>query len=215
MSATSRSTLAESGDPSADAGDAGVQSNARLTAVTGLVLLVMLAVEGYTILDVQGMITLHIFLGVMLVGPVLLKTATTMYRFTRYYQHKAAYVRRGPPHMILRVLGPVVILSSLTVLGTGIGLLAVHSRDGGTLLTAHQASFIVWVSAMTLHVLGHVKEAAISSWKELRLATPARGRRFIAVLVAVIVGVAGAAILLPTATQWTHRSPDRFGYHRH
>ncbi len=87
--------------------DAGVEGNARLTSVVGMSLLAMLAVEGYTVLDVRGMITLHIFLGIMLVGPILLKTATTMYRFVRYYQGKPAYVRKGPPHIVLRVLGPV------------------------------------------------------------------------------------------------------------
>jgi hypothetical protein len=172
MSATKSGSVSGAGNPSTDTGEAGAESNTRLTA------------------------------------------ATTMYRFTRYYQHKPAYVRRGPPHIILRVLGPVVILSSLTVLGTGIGLLAVHSRGGGALLTAHQASFIVWVSAMTIHVVGHVKEAVTTSWNELRRSTLARRRRFTALILAVVVGVAGAAILLPKATQWTNRHPDHFGYHR-
>jgi hypothetical protein len=193
----------------------GVEGNTRLTAATGILLLVMLAVEGYTILDVQGMITLHIFLGIMLIGPVLLKTAATMYRFIRYYEGKPAYVRRGPPHIVLRVLGPVVTVSSLAVLGTGIGLLAVHSRDGGTLLTAHQASFIVWVSAMTIHVLGHIKEAAASSWHELRRATPQRRLRLTALVLAMVIGVGGAAVLIPDATQWTHRGPPGYGHHFH
>ena len=194
--------------------DAGVEGNSRLTSVVGVVLLGMLAVEGYTILDVHGMITLHIFLGIMLVGPVLLKTATTMYRFARYYQGKPAYVRKGPPHIVLRVLGPVVILSSFAVLGTGIGLLAVHSHDGGLLLTAHQASFIVWVSAMTIHVLGHIKDAALISFRELRRRSRYRPRRFLAVVVAVVVGVGGATLLLPHASQWTHRGAGHFGHYR-
>jgi hypothetical protein len=195
--------------------DEGVEGNTRLTGATGIVLLFMLAVEGYTILDVRGMITLHIFLGIMLVGPVLLKTATTMYRFTRYYQHKPAYVRRGPPHIVLRVLGPVVIVSSLAVLGTGIGLLGVHSRDGGTLLTAHQASFIVWVFAMTIHVLGHVKEAVVASWAELRHTAPRRLLRLTALVLAIGLGVGGGAVLIGDATQWTHRGSHHFGQRFH
>lgn len=194
--------------------EAGVEGNSRLTSVVGVVLLGMLAVEGYTILDVHGMITLHIFLGIMLVGPVLLKTATTMYRFARYYQGTPAYVRKGPPHIVLRVLGPVVILSSLAVLGTGIGLLAVHSHDGGLLLTAHQASFIVWVSAMTIHVLGHIKDAALISFRELRRRSRHRPHRFLTVVVAVVLGIGAAMLLLPHASQWTHRGPDHFGHYR-
>jgi hypothetical protein len=89
----------------------GVEGNARLTSATGLVLLVLLAVEGYTILDVRGLITLHIFLGILLVGPVLLKIASTTHRFARYYLGAAEYVRKGPPHIVLRVIGPLVTVS--------------------------------------------------------------------------------------------------------
>jgi hypothetical protein len=192
--------------------DAGVEGNARLTSATGIVLIVMLAVEGYTILDVQSLITLHIFLGIMLVGPVLLKIAATLYRFVRYYGGSPAYVRKGPPHIVLRVLGPLVTLSSLAVLGTGLGLLAVTDR-GGWLLTAHQASFIVWVSVMTIHVLGHVREAAVTSWREVRRRSPRRLWRLAALAAALLIGVGGAAALLPSATHWTHRSHD-FGNHR-
>jgi hypothetical protein len=211
MSTVDDSTVPSRSD---QAEDAGVESNTRLTSATAMVLLVMLAVEGYTILDVQGMITLHVFLGIMLVGPVLLKTATTMYRFVRYYQGKPAYVRKGPPHMVLRVLGPVVILSSLAVLGTGIGLLAVHSRDGGALLTLHQASFIVWVAAMTIHVLGHIQEAAVTSWRDLRRSSTQRPSRAIALVLALLIGLGGATVLLPHASQWTHRGPGDYRHHR-
>jgi hypothetical protein len=187
-----------------DRADAGVEGNGRLTSVTGLVLLVMLAVEGYTILDVRGLITLHIVLGIMLVGPVLLKVASTLYRFARYYGRRPAYVRRGPPHIVLRVLGPLVTISSLAVLGTGLGLIWVHG-DGGLLLTAHKASFIVWVAVMTIHVLGHVQEAATSTWRELRHRTAGRRWRLVAVALALIVGIGGASALLPSASHWTHR----------
>ena len=165
----------------------------------------MLAIEGYTILDVRGMITLHVFLGIMLVGPVLLKTGSTLYRFVRYYRGTPAYVRKGPPHIVLRVLGPLVILSSLAVLGTGLGLLAVHSRDGGALLTAHQASFIVWVSVMTLHVLGHIRDAAVRSVREVRQLNSRALLRLAALVLCVAIGVGLAAVLLPSASQWTHR----------
>jgi hypothetical protein len=81
---------------------AGVEGNSIMTSVTGLVLLPLLAVEGFTLLDVRGMITLHIFLGTLLIGPVLLKVAATSYRFARYYRGAPAYVRKGPPQIVLR-----------------------------------------------------------------------------------------------------------------
>jgi hypothetical protein len=181
--------------------DDGVEGNARLTAATGLVLLVLLAVEGYTILDVRGLITLHIFLGILLVGPVLLKIASTTYRFARYYLGSAEYVRKGPPHIILRVLGPLVTVSSLAVLGTGIGL--IWDRSGGTLLTAHQASFIVWVSVMTIHVLGHLQGALRETWHDLRRSSRWRRIRLGLVVASVVVGVGIALMLFPSASSWT------------
>jgi hypothetical protein len=185
--------------------DQGVEGNSRLTASNGLLLLVMLAVEGVTVLDVRGMLTLHIFLGIMLIPPVLLKTASTCYRFVRYYRGSEPYVRKGPPHVVLRVLGPLVILTSLALLGTGVGLLAVTPDENSTLLTLHQASFIAWVIVMTIHVLGHIIEAARTSWDEVRARPVARGRalRAGAVVVMLLAGVGTAAALMPAAHSWT------------
>ena len=193
-------------DASAARADGGVEGNSRLTSGTGMVLLVMFAVEGYTILDVRGLITLHIFLGVMLVGPVLLKVAATLYRFGRYYTGQPAYVRKGPPHIVLRVLGPVVTLSSLAVLGTGIGLIFVDSR--GLLLFTHKASFVIWFGVMTVHVLGHLQHAAVSSWLELRRSSSKSRIRFAAVVLAVALGIGGAAALVPSASHWTNHHSD-------
>lgn len=191
------------------AGD-GVEGNARLTSATGLVLLVLLAVEGYTILDVRGLITLHIFLGILLVGPVLLKIASTTYRFARYYLGTAEYVRKGPPHIVLRVLGPLVTISSLAVLGTGIGL--IWDRSGGSLLTAHQASFIVWVSVMTIHVLGHLRGALLETWHELRHGSRWQRIRLGVVVASVLVGVGIALTLFPSASSWTSQHHHGFSH---
>jgi hypothetical protein len=189
----------------AAAEDAGVAGNARLTSANGMLLLVLLAIEGITVLDLRGMLTLHIFLGLVLIPPVLLKAATTCYRFARYYRGSVPYVRKGPPHIVLRMLGPLVILSSLALLGTGAGLLAVHPDENSLLLTLHQASFIVWFAVTTIHVLGHVIEAARESWSEVRHGRVPRGRwvRLGAVAVVLLAGVGIAAAVMPAAHQWT------------
>ncbi len=189
----------------------GVEGNSRLTSTLGIVLLPLLAVEGYTVLDVHGLITLHVFLGTLLLGPVLLKTASTIYRFARYYLGAEPYVRRGPPHLILRFLGPLVIISSVTLLGTGVGLIYA-GRSEGWLLTAHKASFIVWFGVMVVHVLAHIVEAAVTTWHEIVRSSPQRLLRVGAVVVALALGVAVAATVLPSATQWT-RPGDRKEVH--
>jgi hypothetical protein len=70
----------------------------------------------------------------------------------------------------------------------------------------------VWVVEMMVHVLGHVWEAAVISWAEIRAhlrGRAARGRRLraIAVAAALVVGVGAATILLPTASSWIRQPP--------
>jgi hypothetical protein len=133
----------------------GVVGNEHLTALTGVVLLVGFAIEGVTILRIGRLLTLHFFLGLLLIGPVLLKIGSTGYRIVRYYTGAAPYVRRGPPTLPLRLLGPFVIATSLAVLGTGVAL-AVVGPNSGPWLFLHKASFILWLGFMTIHVLAHI-----------------------------------------------------------
>lgn len=183
--------------------------NERLTSVNAMLLLLLLAAEGVTILSVRQLITPHIVIGLVLVGPVLLKCASTMHRFWRYYTGNPAYVQKGPPVLLLRVMGPVVVASSLAVIGTGIGLLAVRPGDGPVLFL-HKASFVIWFGAMAIHVLGHLWQAGRSTAAEYRrMPTRAARRRRAwrsgAIVLSLLAGVGLAAALLPTASPWTHR----------
>src|SRR6516162_11181634 len=83
----------------------GVEANARLTGSTAAVLLVLLAAEGVTVLSVHSLLTPHVFIGMLLVPPVLLKVGSTGWRFVRYYRGSGAYRRKGPPPLLLRLLG--------------------------------------------------------------------------------------------------------------
>ena len=134
----------------------GAEGNERLTALTGSVLLVLFAVEGLTILSVHQLLTLHFFLGMLLIGPVALKACSVLYRFVRYYAGAEEYRTKGPPAPLLRILGPIVMITSLTVLGTGVMLAIVGPSGVGTWLFLHRASFILWFGAMTVHVLAYV-----------------------------------------------------------
>jgi hypothetical protein len=136
--------------------------------MTGAVLLVLLAVECYTILRIGRLLTLHIFLGMLLLGPLTLKAGSVLYRFARYYTRSEPYRRKGPPALLLRVIGPVIMLSTACVFGSGI-MLAVTGPGNGPWLTVHRISFIAWASFITIHVLTYV-------WRLPRLlAAEARG----------------------------------------
>ena len=77
--------------------DTGVVANSRLTASIGAVLLFALLVEGFTVIDVNGMFALHAFVGMLLIPVAVLKLGSTGYRFWKYYSGDPAYRRKGPP----------------------------------------------------------------------------------------------------------------------
>ena len=140
--------------------DGGVEANARLTASGAVVLLVVLAVEGATILRIRELISPHVFLGMLLIPPVLVKMASTGYRFARYYLGAPAYQRKGAPPILLRLLGPVVVILTVVLLASGVALLLASPAWSQPLLFVHKASFVLWFLAMTVHVLGHLAEVA-------------------------------------------------------
>jgi hypothetical protein len=134
----------------------GVDGNERLTATTGAVLVLLLAALGITILSIRSLIWWHFLLGMILIPPVLLKLASTGWRFIRYYRGTPEYVRRGPPLMPLRLMAPLVVAATLAVFATGVALLVVGPA-GGLLVGLHKASFIVWFFVTAVHVLAHLR----------------------------------------------------------
>jgi hypothetical protein len=185
----------------------GVAGNARLTGAAAAALLVLLAAEGATIPFIGQLLGPHIFIGMLLIPPVALKLASTGYRFARYYTGSPPYVHKGPPHLILRVLAPGVVLTTLALFGTGVALL-IDGPPSNTLLFAHKASFIAWVALMTLHVLGHLLEVpslASADWRragppEARLA--GAGLRTLSLATAILAGVAVAVLTFSAAQPW-------------
>ena len=182
----------------------GAAGNGRLTSLAGLALLVLLAVEGATIPAIRPLLSVHIFVGMLLLGPVALKLASTGYRFFRYYTGSREYVRQGPPAPLMRVLvAPVLVLSTLTLFGSGVLLIATSQR--GPLLGLHKASFVVWFGATSIHVLAYTLRALSHVRADLG-ARRAGGRRLrlLALLLAVAGGAAVAVATYPLAHPWLH-----------
>jgi len=131
----------------------GSEANEQLTALVATLLVVLLAIEGATLLRITSLLTVHAFVGMLLIPVVALKLASTGWRMLRYYLRAEEYVRRGPPHVVLRMLvAPVVVASTVVVFATGVALLALD-RTQGPIVGLHKASFVVWVVAVGLHVL--------------------------------------------------------------
>lgn len=140
----------------------GPEGNEELTTIAGAILIVLLAVLGITIIRIGQLLWLHLFLGLLLLGPIAVKMASTGYRFVRYYTLDAVYRTKGPPEPILRAIAPIVVASTIMVFVTGIVLLAVGGRGRGMLVELHKVSFIVWLAFTALHVLLHLP--ALARW---------------------------------------------------
>jgi len=82
----------------------GSLGNEHLTAVLAAVLLLLLAIEGATLLQIGSLLTVHAFVGMLLIPVLAVKVASTGWRFLRYYRRGEEYVQRGPPHLVLRAL---------------------------------------------------------------------------------------------------------------
>jgi hypothetical protein len=177
------------------------ERNARLTATTGVVLLVLLAIEGVTILSIRQLLSMHVFVGMLLIPPVALKLGATGWRFCRYYAGDPAYRLKGPPGPFLRfMIAPAVVLSTFVLFGTGVALLAVG--HGGLVLGLHKASFVVWLVVTGIHVLAYILKLP---------GLVARGPRP-ALSLAVVAGALGIGFLLAATTvRFTHN----FHHERH
>jgi hypothetical protein len=194
--------------------DAGVEGNARLTGSLAAVLFVLLAVEGFTILGVRRLLAPHVFVGMVLVPPVVAKTLSTGYRFLRYYAGAPAYRRRGAPPLVLRVLGPFVVLSTLVVLATGIALMYVPTSSRQALLFLHKASFVLWFGAMAIHVVGHLLDTtrlAPADWvRRSRRQVAGAGLRQWAVALCLVAGALLGAVVVEQVGPWL-ASPGPLG----
>ena len=184
----------------------GPAGNARLTAWTGLTLLLLFGAEMVTLLDVRGLVSWHVVIGVLLIPPALVKTGSTGWRMVRYYAGSPMYRRAGPPPMLLRLLGPVVVVTTLAVLGTGLALILVSPdaarspfAAGVSLLMLHKGSFVLWFGATAVHTLGRLVPA-------FGLVTggglPGRAARALTLGLTLAVAVLAAVLALSVAGPW-------------
>jgi hypothetical protein len=198
--------VAEYAPPNAAAeGLGGTAGNETLTSATALVLVALLIAEGITIVWIGSLRSEHMFIGMVLIPPVLLKLGSTGYRFVRYYAGTRAYREKGPPPMPLRVLAPLLVITTLLVFATGVALLIVGHRPG-LLFTVHKVSFIVWGAFFGVHFLAHLPRMARSlrdDWtREGRRRVPGSGMRLALVVASLGGGAAVALAVLPLITGW-------------
>lgn len=188
------------------AAGSGVIGNERLTAMTAALLLVAIAAEGLTLIALGALLTEHIFIGVLLIPPVLLKLTSTGYRMVRYYTNAPAYLRKGPPPSWQRLSAPFTVALTLLVLASGVALL-VHGPGSDRLILIHKASVIAWAGFIAVHVAGHlgsVPRLAGADWRRGDPAARAAGStaRSLALVTAIAAGFMLGFVALALARPW-------------
>jgi hypothetical protein len=185
------------------------------------VLLALLAVETLTTVSLSSYLPVHIFLGLLLLPPLALKLASTGWRFLRYYAGKTPYRLQGPPKLLLRLLAPLLIASTLTLFGSGVALIIV-GHGGGPLLNLHAFSFAVWGALITVHILAYLTRTLRVGTEDWRhhadmVVAGARSRRA-ALSGALLAGVILALTTYPAQQHWLsqrhrHRHGDSLAHH--
>lgn len=170
--------------------DPGVEANAQLTAWAAVALAVPLIAEVATLLALHRLLPVHVFLGLLLVPPILLKLGSAGYRFARYYTGSPRYRGAGPPEVVLRVLAPLVVLSTVALFASGVELWLFGERFGVGWLTAHKVAFVIWFAVTGIHMLAYLARAPRLVWSDLRTPLAGAGARRGLVLAAVLLGVA-------------------------
>jgi hypothetical protein len=189
-------------------------ANARLTAATGLVLLVLLAAEIVTVVvGPRSVLTVHIAIGLVLVPVVVLKLASTTWRMVSYYRHDRDYRIKGPPTPMLRALGPVLAVLTIALPASGIVLVFGPHSAYAAALFVHKKVFYVWLAAFALHTIAHLPGAVRLSCQDLmrrfRLSVPGACRRLAAVTGCIALGVGLGLALSGHGAAYLHSHPLR------
>jgi hypothetical protein len=181
--------------------------NERLTAAVGVLLLVPILVELATILlGVHTFMSLHVFVGLALIPAVLLKLASTGWRFARYYTGSRAYVAHGAPQPAMRLLAPLLIAATVILFSSGVAMGILHGHALQIARRLHGPASVIWVVLVGVHVLVYLTRALTSSRDDLRSITRREVQgatwRSYTLAAALIFGLVAGAATVPAQHRW-------------
>jgi hypothetical protein len=181
--------------------------NARLTAISASFVLPLFLFEVATVvLGVRSVITLHVAVGLVLIGPLVVKLASVTYRMVGYYRGLGDYRRRGKPSDALRLLGSALALLIVLLLVSGLVLIAGPNGLRSTARSIHVVTAYLTVTLLIVHVVIHFLPAMRQASADARRHAPdvsGAHTRWLAVsasfvlggLLAVLLGGRGATYL--------------------
>ena len=187
--------------------------NERLTAAVGVLLLVPVVVEvGTVLLGVHTFMSWHVFVGLALIPAVMLKLATTGWRFVRYYTRSRPYMAHGPPQLAMRLLAPLFVVATVVLFGSGVAMGFLHGHSLEIARRLHGPASVVWLLLLGLHVLVYLGRALRRTADDVLPAEqrPVRGKtaRLYALATVVVCGLVLGGALVPAQHRWVNIRHD-------
>jgi hypothetical protein len=184
-----------------------------LTAAVGLLVLVPVAVElASVLLGVHSFMSLHVFLGLALIPAVLLKLASTGWRFARYYTRSPEYVAQGPPQIVMRLLAPLFVTATVALFGSGVAMGLLHGHALQIARRVHGPASVIWLAVLGLHVLVYLGRALSRAAHDVQPTTRRHARgataRAYGLAAAVICGLVVAGATVPAQHRWINLRRD-------
>ena len=177
----------------------GSGGNEQLTAVVATLLLVLLAVEGATLLDLGRWLTVHAFVGMLLI-PVRRAQAGQRRLADGSVLPRPGGVRAARPaaHAVLRTLvAPVIVASTIALFATGVALLALDrtQRHDRRAAQGELRRLARRRGRACAHAPAQAVERLAAARPRSGVAAGSRGRR------RCVAGFAVATLTLPAADQ--------------
>jgi hypothetical protein len=191
--------------------------NERLTAVVGLILVVLSVVELATlVLGLQTTLHLHVLVGLVLLPPIAVKLASTGWRFVRYYTRNPSYRVKGAPQILMRLLAPLLVLFTVLLFGSGVAIGLVHGQALEAARRIHGPAAFLWTVTLGVHVLAYglraLRAAAGDIGARTRRQVEGASVRVTIVVATLVAGLIVGLGTLPVQHDWLRFSHD---HHEH
>jgi hypothetical protein len=194
--------------------------NARLVALTGAALLVLLPIPYGSALFLDALWRVHYFSALLLIPLLVAKLAGTGWRALRYYRRDPGYRADGAPHPIPRITAPILVASTLVLFASGVEMMFGADRFGPW-STVHNDAAFIFTGALGLHLLAHLWDTPAEVAADVAPVlvsgrfrdVPLARRRVAATVAAFVIGLTVAAIAIPVE-HWTPSSRPAGSHHR-
>lgn len=190
-----------------------IERNKQMTAIAGTMLFILIIIELIITANLGGLISEHIFVGVLLTGPLVVKMCSTGYRFFRYYTKSPEFLKAGPPNLLLRLLAPFLVVTTILVFISGFGLVLGGQAHRGLYFKIHAASVALWLPLLAVHIYAYIRKIPSMVANNIngkpQFKVPGRkGRIGINLIILILSGIAAFIISQRKVGEHVHGLPS-------